>query len=300
MPRNTALFDPTIKGEAVVRAADIRSDPRYGRNAPHHGMPKGHLPVVSYLAVPVIGRNGEVLGGLFFGHDEPGRFSQEAEDDVASIAAHAAIAIDNARLLKAAQEEAARRRQAEEAKELLLQETQHRVKNTLGVVQAMASQTFRSASVEERKSFGARLQALAEAHNLLARRQWDEASATEVVAAALGPFRDSGRFVTQGPQTSLPADKALLLAMVLHELATNAVKYGALSNGCGRVEIGWETDDNALQLRWRESGGPPVLPPSRKGFGSTLIERALASGRSAARIDYAPEGVICSLTLALR
>jgi PAS domain S-box-containing protein len=98
MPRNTAVFDPTFSGTAIVRSDDIRKDPRYGKSAPHHGMPKGHLPVVSYLAVPVVSRSGEVLGGLFFGHEQPAVFTAEAEAVVTALAAHAAVAIDNARL----------------------------------------------------------------------------------------------------------------------------------------------------------------------------------------------------------
>src|SRR6185312_9249082 len=93
LPRNTAVFDPTFRGEGVVRSADIRNDPRYGKNAPHFGMPKGHLPVASYLAVPVISHGGEVLGGLFFGHEDVGVFSEEAEALISGLAAHAAIAI---------------------------------------------------------------------------------------------------------------------------------------------------------------------------------------------------------------
>ncbi|MEJ8835441.1 ATP-binding protein [Ramlibacter sp. AN1133] len=98
MPRNTAVFGPTFAGEGIVRVADITQDSRYGHNAPHHGMPKGHLPVRSYLAVPVLSRTGEVLGGLFFGHSRAGVFTEEAERIVAGIAAQAAVAIDNARL----------------------------------------------------------------------------------------------------------------------------------------------------------------------------------------------------------
>jgi PAS domain S-box-containing protein len=98
MPRNTKVFGPTFRGEGIVRVDDIRRDPRYGHNAPYHGMPEGHLPVSSYLAVPVVSRSGEVLGGLFFGHSQPGRFTEAAERIVAGIAAQAAVAIDNARL----------------------------------------------------------------------------------------------------------------------------------------------------------------------------------------------------------
>jgi signal transduction histidine kinase len=100
MPRNTAVFAPTFNGEGVVRVADITADPRYGHNAPYHGMPKGHLPVRSYLAVPVVSRAGTVIGGLFFGHSEPGVFTERAETLIIGVAAQAAIAMDNARLFK--------------------------------------------------------------------------------------------------------------------------------------------------------------------------------------------------------
>ncbi|HZH10383.1 MAG TPA: PAS domain-containing protein [Microvirga sp.] len=114
MPRNTAVFAPTFKGEGVVRSDDITRDPRYGRNSPRRGMPEGHLPVRSYLAVPVFSRSGEVLGGLFFGHSEPGIFTERAELLVQGVAGQAAVAIDNARLYEAAQREIVSRRQAEE------------------------------------------------------------------------------------------------------------------------------------------------------------------------------------------
>ena len=103
MPRNTAVFGPTFRGEGIVRSDNITRDPRYGKSAPYYGMPKGHLPVCSYLAAPVMSRSGEVLGGLFFGHSQEGRFSERHEAVVTGIAAQAAIAMDNARLFKQAQ-----------------------------------------------------------------------------------------------------------------------------------------------------------------------------------------------------
>jgi PAS domain S-box-containing protein len=115
MPRNTAVFAPTFKGEGIVRSADITKDPRYGRNAPRKGMPEGHLPVCSYLAVPVMSRNGEVLGGLFFGHAEPDVFTERSESGIVTLAAEAAVAIDNTRLSQAAQNEIAERKRVEEA-----------------------------------------------------------------------------------------------------------------------------------------------------------------------------------------
>ena len=104
MPRNTAVFQPTFDGTGIVRSDDITRDPRYGKSAPHHGMPAGHLPVVSYLAVPVISRSGEVLGGLFFGHAQPGVFTEREEELVKGLAGQTAVAIDNARLYQRSQE----------------------------------------------------------------------------------------------------------------------------------------------------------------------------------------------------
>ncbi|HWY83351.1 MAG TPA: ATP-binding protein [Roseiarcus sp.] len=127
MPRNTAVFEPTFKGTGVVRSDDIRKDPRYGKNEPHYGMPKGHLPVRSYLAVPVTSRSGEVIGGLFFGHAEPAKFVDEHEELLVGIAGQAATAIDNARLYQAAEREVAERRRAEEALQVLNNTLEQRV-----------------------------------------------------------------------------------------------------------------------------------------------------------------------------
>jgi PAS domain S-box-containing protein len=113
MPRNTAVFGPTFRGDGIVRSPDILADPRYGKTEPYFGMPKGHLPVRSYLAVPVISRSGEVLGGLFFGHPQPGIFTERAERLVAAVASHAAVAIDNAHLYQTLQRELAGRQRAE-------------------------------------------------------------------------------------------------------------------------------------------------------------------------------------------
>jgi PAS domain S-box-containing protein len=115
MPRNTAVFGPTFRGEGIVRSDDITADPRYGHNPPYHGMPEGHLPVRSYLAVPVTSRQNEVIGGLFFGHSKPGVFSPRSERSLAGLAAEAAVALDNARLTENVQRELAERKRAEVA-----------------------------------------------------------------------------------------------------------------------------------------------------------------------------------------
>jgi PAS domain S-box-containing protein len=305
MPRATAIFAPTFAGAEVVRSDDIREDPRYGKNAPHHGMPGGHLPVVSYLAVPVVSSSGEVLGGLFFGHDEPGKFGPEAETLISAIAGQAAVAMDNARLHASAQLEIEQRKRAEDAKELLLHEIKHRVKNTLATVQAIASQTFRQAPPEETQAFIARLHALSDAHGLLTEQNWEAVEVGSVVRRAVRPFlqQDRERVTVAGPVVPLDSGRALLLAMTLHELGTNAVKYGALSNDEGQVSVLWEMAEadgrNRLKLEWCERGGPPVVPPSRKGFGSRMIERALRGQQGWVEFDFAPEGLRCSLELNL-
>ena len=127
MPRNTPVFEPTFRGHGPVRAHDILTDPRYGQNPPYHGMPKGHLPVRSYLAVPVVSRSGEVLGGLFFGHSQPGVFTERAERVVTGIAAQAAVALDNAHLYQMSQRELAARKQAEQELQLLNETLEERV-----------------------------------------------------------------------------------------------------------------------------------------------------------------------------
>jgi two-component sensor histidine kinase len=266
-------------------------------------MPKGHLPVVSYLAVPVVSPSGEVLGGLFLGHDQPGRFEAETESLISAIARQTAVAMDNARRHKRAEAEIQQRRRAEEARELLLHELQHRVKNTLATIQGMVSQTFRTAPSEEREAFVARLHALAAAHDLLTQQGHQVVEVRSLVNRALRPFRegDPDRIVGEGSEARLNSNSALLLAMVLHELGTNAVKYGALSTPSGRVDLRWEMYETArdwrLNVVWRELGGPPVRPPSRKGFGSLMIERALRGQQGSASFEFAPEGVICTLEI---
>jgi PAS domain S-box-containing protein len=148
MPRATGVFKPTFAGERVVRADDIRADPRYGQTAPHHGMPKGHLPVRSYLAVPVVSRSGEVIGALLFGHPEPGRFTARHEATMIAVAAQAAIAIDNARLYQAAQREIADRRRAEERLRDLAETLEQRVAEEIAA-RASAEDALRQAQKME-------------------------------------------------------------------------------------------------------------------------------------------------------
>ncbi|MBV9218660.1 MAG: PAS domain S-box protein [Methylobacteriaceae bacterium] len=198
------------------------------------------------------------------------------------------------------------RKRAQERQNFLLSEMKHRIKNTLATVQAIATQTLRSASRGERAAFIGRLQTLGSAHDLLSLESWDRAQVRDVVRQALAAFQESHRerFVIDGPEGLwLDANKSLLLAMGLHELATNAAKYGALSNGSGRVRVTWEllagSEPGRIALRWEESGGPAVKAPEHKGFGSLLIERALDGGLGAAHLAFHPQGLSCRLEIAL-
>jgi PAS domain S-box-containing protein len=187
------------------------------------------------------------------------------------------------------------RRKAEETQRLLLEELQHRVKNTLTTVQAIAAQTILcDVAAAERDAFTARLHALARAHDALIQNNWDRAPLHEILSRALGPFQQE-RITTSGPFVLIDSEKALRLTMVLHELATNAVKYGAFSNSTGQVHIDWtvraEMGATQLQLCWKERGGPCVEPTERKGFGSRLIKASLPD----AQMAFAPEGVTCTL-----
>jgi two-component sensor histidine kinase len=268
-------------------------------------MPKGHLPVVSYLAVPVIARSGEVIGGMFFGHKHAGVFTERSEKLVSGIASQAAIAIDNARLFQSAQNELARRLEIEEHQTLLLDELNHRVKNTLATVQAVAMQTLRGEDTAHRDTFIARLFALSGQHDLLTQDNWEGAGLRDVVWRALKPYEETqgSRSKVEGPDIRLQPKRALALGMAFHELATNAAKHGALSTGTGKVKVSWEidSDQNRLKLCWQETGGPQVSPPERKGFGRRLIERGLSHELSAqVRLQFPPQGVICEWEMSLQ
>ena len=195
------------------------------------------------------------------------------------------------------------RRRAEDYQRLLINELNHRVKNTLAIIQAIAQQSFGGgrASKEAMAAFEGRLMALSAAHDLLTRENWESASMRRIVEDAVAPHdAGSGRFRTVGPDLRLPPKTAVSLALALHELATNAVKYGALSNEAGHVEIDWRSEERGgsqrLHFRWSEHGGPPVTPPSRRGFGTRLIERSLAAEfEGEVKIDFRIEGIVCTV-----
>ena len=423
--RKTEVFAPTFENAGVVRSDDITQDPRYGRNAPRKGMPEGHLPVRSYLAIPVATRRGEVLGGLFFGHPEPGRFSLHDETLVIGLGAQVAATIDSIKLnagavaeltqrrraeerlkfaldsgrmgswdldvatktyeasdlcklnygrrpdevftfadlietihpedrprVLAAIESAIRdganydieyrvvhptgelrwlhargraatsadnggvrrlagvslditeRKRAEERQKLLVNELNHRVKNSLATVQSIAAQTLRSVAAPEffRDAFETRLIALSHTHDLLTRESWAGASLREVFDLELHAMAGEDRVgFTYAGDVRLNPKAAVALGMGIHELTTNASKYGALSTPNGHVAVDWAIEDGVLRLTWTESGGPPVTPPARRGFGVRLLERGLAAELSGGvELTYDAAGLVCQMALPLR
>lgn len=190
------------------------------------------------------------------------------------------------------------KKKGEELQGLLLGELQHRVKNTLATVQAMATLTLRGAPADERAKFIARLHALASAHDVLTQENWERAPVRDILNRTLEAFPKE-RITASGPDVALDSKGALALTMVLHELATNAVKYGALSNDSGQVRIEWvvrkEQDAAHLKVCWEERDGPLVQAPARKGFGSRLIEVSLKN----AQVLFAPGGITCTLEVSL-
>lgn len=183
---------------------------------------------------------------------------------------------------------------------LLLDELNHRVKNTLATVQSIAAQTMRSSRdmPTARRSFEARLQALSKAHNMLSKRQWSNTELGALVRAELAAH--GGRRIEQGgPHVVLNPKASIALAMLIHELSTNAAKFGALSGGDGAVAVSWAVDgDGSLAFSWAESGGPPVAPPTHAGFGSRMIERVVTgelSGRYESTYDIG--GFSCRFTI---
>ena len=187
---------------------------------------------------------------------------------------------------------------------LLIDELNHRVKNTLATVQSIATQTLRNADSNDEAyvSLETRLLALSRAHDVLTRENWEGADLIEVVAQAIAPYRGRGseRFRIDGPGVRLCPRMSLAIAMAIQELATNAVKYGALSNADGGVVIDWSVTNGVtpprLAFRWCEEGGPTVKAPKRRGFGSRLIERNLARDLDGSvKITFAPSGVVCTV-----
>jgi PAS domain S-box-containing protein len=279
LPRNTPIFNPTFRGEGVVRSPDITKDPRYGTMAPHYGMPKGHLEVKSYLAVPVKSRSGEVIGGLFFGHPETDVFTERSEKLVTGVAAQAAIAIDNARLFEGAQREIASRERAEAAlretdrkKDEFLATLAHELRNPLAPIRQAALVSQAEGSTEAQKRWS---------HDVISRQVHHMALLLDdlldisritrgtlelrtemtdlgaVVDGAIETARPSLDAKRHNLQVSLPPESVrfaadpLRLAQVLSNLLTNAAKY---TDPGGQIRIHCERRGAEVLITVSDSG----------------------------------------------
>ena len=224
-----------------------------------------------------------------------------------SVRAEVASRMEEFAELAASFDEMARkRRHAEEQQRILLRELNHRMKNSFAAVRSIATQTLSHAADPEefQRAFDGRLAALSRASTLLIAGNWQAADLRSVIEASLEPFRTADNLRLAGPHVSLPSEMTLTLGLVLHELATNAAKYGAFSVPEGRVEIAWkvqgEADSRRLVLDWTEQGGPPVAAPERRGFGRSLIERSVAYELDgSAELTFAPGGARCHVEVPL-
>jgi PAS domain S-box-containing protein len=279
LPRNTPVFNPTFSGQGVVRSGDITKDPRYGTMSPHHGMPKGHLPVCSYLAVPVVSRSGEVIGGLFFGHPDADVFTERAERLMVGIAAQAAIGIDNARLYEAAQHEIERREQAEATlrevdrrKDEFLATLAHELRNPLAPIRQAAMISKAPSSTDAQKRWSHDVIARQVHHmslllddlldvsritrgTLQLRKQATElASVIDAAVETARPALDVKRhkLTIDIPDTPihLSADP-LRLAQVLSNLLTNAAKY---TDPGGEIRIAGRAANGAVEIDVTDTG----------------------------------------------
>jgi two-component sensor histidine kinase len=255
--------------ERVLAALEARLDPvNPNRTATEFRLRRGHGEV----------RWAETLGLAYF--DGAGR-EQRAVSVVGTVA------------------DITERKQREEKEHLLMREINHRAKNMLSVVDAIARQTATRDPEHFIESFSARIKALSANQDLLIRNEWRGAEIVDLVRAQLATFVDliGSRIVVRGPKLRLNAASAQAIGLALYELATNAGKYGALSTDGGRVDIGWGTEGDTFTMSWTEHEGPPVSAPERRGFGSilmgTMAERTVGG---AVDLDYAPSGVTWRLT----
>ncbi|MDR7036862.1 two-component sensor histidine kinase [Methylobacterium sp. BE186] len=240
-------------------------------------------------------------------HERLGRFFLAERD--ANRAAADRVAAENLRIRREAERAAEvyeldldELKETEARQTLLMQELSHRVKNTLAMVQAIAAQTLRNAvSLDAAaEALGARLAALAQAHDVLIQGSWSSVDLHGLVEGTIELHGDGERFRVTGPNLTLGPRPGLTFALMLHELGTNAAKYGALSTASGHVAIEWDVEEYGgeaqLRFRWEERGGPPVAPPTRSGFGSRLIERSLVQGfGGSVSLTYPETGAILAL-----
>lgn len=213
--------------------------------------------------------------------------------------------IDAKALLAQAGIDAEQREHAEALQKLILEELHHRIKNTLATVSAIASQSLRTATSLElgQHAIESRLLALGRAHDLLLQARWSSARLAHIVRSAIEPYesKDSARFSISGPEIQITSGSVIALAMMLNELCTNTTKFGALSVPAGTIEIAWTIDQKTqrLHLTWTEKGGPPVATPTRRSFGTRMIETLGKQLDGEARLSYDPAGFVYALDVPL-
>lgn len=303
-PRDVSLCQHAILGEHPLVVPDATLDPRFRDHPPV----TGDLGLRFYAGVPLITPAGHALGTLCVIDREPHELDDRQLRLLALLSRQVMTRLELRRCLSLSEtalaETQAHKARVEEAVERqkdLVQEMAHRVKNTLTIVQSIVTQTLRQADTAEeaRDAIEARLSALGRAQNALTRAQAGEVRIHEVLKVALAPHRGMdhpGTFALDGPDIDLGSRQALGLSLGIHELATNAAKYGALSEEGGTVAIAWSLNDGAFHLEWREHGGPAVAVPERTGFGSRLVERIMASYfEGQAKLHFEPDGLICRL-----
>jgi two-component sensor histidine kinase len=267
-----------------VYVANIGTDPLWAdfKNlAATHGLK-------ACWSTPIRSRSNKVLGTFALYHREPRSPSEQEKEIVGLMTKIAALAIEHER--------------DRGQRQLLVDELTHRVKNLLAVILSISGSTLRGKSEPAAyAAFEERLIALSKAQNLLTQSGWSNVSLHELVTGAINPFATGQqRLSVQGPDANVPARLTLPFALSLHELCTNAAKYGALATETGRVSIDWTYTagtEPKLLFRWSEMGGPPVSVPPRQGFGSRLIKTAFASDGCTADLHYRPGGLVCEITL---
>ncbi len=259
------------RGETVV-VADVATDPR----TMAHAAALTDRAIGAFVIVPVR-RDGRSISAFIVQAPEPRRWTPEDVVFLRKVADRVEVGMAQV--------------ESETRQTLLIQELAHRLKNTLSMVQAIASQTLRgSVDRSPLEAFERRLQALGVAHDVLVERNWVGADMRTTIGQVLAVFGCDDRLALSGPDVALGARAALALAMILHELGTNAVKYGALSNADGRIALAWNVDAGRIEMTWLERDGPAVVAPSRRGFGSKLLRLGLA-GTGDSEVSYDPGGV---------
>lgn len=271
--RTYGSFIDDLKAGELVIVQDVTTDPRTAAMADR----LLDIGIRVLINVPVFQHDRFVLVG-FVHYDWRRPLTDQDATFIRTVADRVQSAVSHLR--------------AVEERRIMNREMGHRLKNTFAMITAIARQTFAGQDRAALRDFSARLGAVGSAYDLLANERWEAADLRCVVQSCMSMAGGTERFVLDGPAVSLAADAALSAAMLLHELATNAMKYGALSVPEGRVFVTWTVEDGTLALVWRETGGPGVARPTRTGFGSRLIRMGLL-GSGDTEMDFRPEGLHC-------